>query len=150
MIQIALRRIRAVLTLAGSSRGSATPFVAILLPVLVAFVGLAHDGGSIFVAKREALNVATASARAGAAEVTEASLYQGRPRLAPTAASTASTFATSQGYRARASVFGGGDDKVWVEVQIDVSTLFLGLVGVNQVTVSEDAIAQVRSFAKDG
>lgn len=126
------------------------PFIAILLPILVAFAGLAFDGGSIFVAKREALNVATAAARAGAADVTEASLYAGRPELAPSAAGTAAGFATGQGYTAGASTFGGGNDKVFVAVQVDVPMVFLVFVGINQVTVSESAIAQVQTFALDG
>lgn len=133
-----------------SEEGALLPFVAILLPALVLFAGLAFDGGTIFVAKREALNVATAAARRGAADVTEDSLYQGRPELAPTAASTAQGFATSQGYRAVAGQVGGGDDKVWISVQTDVSTTFLTFVGINQVTVTESAVSQVQSFTKDG
>ncbi len=134
----------------GSDRGATLPFIAILLPVLVGFAGLAFDGGTIFVAKREALNVATASARRGAADVTEESLYNGRPELAPTAAATAAGFATSQGYNAGAATYGGNNDKVRVNVQVRVTLVFGAFVGINSVIVNESAIAQVQSFTRDG
>ncbi len=145
-----MRPIRTLRSWFRREEGATLPFIAILLPVLVAFAGLAFDGGTIFVAKREALNVATAAARRGAADVTEASLYNGRPELAPTAAATAADFATAQGYNAGAATYGGNDDKVFVSVQVSVDLVFGSFIGINQVIVNESAIAQVQSFTRDG
>ena len=108
---------------------------------------MAFDGGSIFVGKREALNVATAAARAGAADVTEASLYAGSPELAPTARDTARNFATGQGYLAGARI--EGNDKVVANVSVSVDLVFGNFIGITSVTVSESATAQVQSFALD-
>ena len=130
----------------GNERGAGLPFVALILPALVAFAGLAFDGGTIFVAKREALNVATAAARAGAADVTEASLYSGLPQLAPTAPATAGSFASNQGYLATVDFAGMDNNQVSVQVQIEVDLLFFPA----PVMVTGDAIAQVESFALDG
>ena len=129
--------------------GDTLPFILLMMPVFIAAVGLAYDGGTIFVAKREALNAASAAARAGAADITEESLYAGNPELAPTAGSTAAGFAAGEGYDAVGVSFNGSKTKVKVTVTQDVDMAFLTIVGLDTVTVNEESIARVEVFADD-
>ncbi len=124
-------------------RGGVAPFIALLLPIFVALAGLAYDGGQLFAARREAINVAAASARAGANDVDEASIYAGEPELARTALSTAESFATAQGVDT-ASASRIADDEIRVEVEQEVDLLFLGVVGIGSQTVTGSADARLR------
>lgn len=133
----------------GDDTGDTLPFILLLMPVLIAAVGLAYDGGSIFVAKREALNAASAAARSGAADITEESLYAGNPELAPSAGATAASFAAAEGYDAVGVSFNGSKTKVKVTVTQDVDMVFLTIVGLDSVTVEEESIARVEVFADD-
>ena len=124
-------------------RGGVGPFILMLLPIFVAFAGLAHDGSQLFAARREAINIAAASARAGANDVDESSIYAGDPELAPTAAQSAEFFANSQGVESASAQF-IADDEIRVEVEQQVDLLFLGIVGIGSQTVSGSADARLQ------
>lgn len=124
-------------------RGGISPFIMILLPVLVGFAGLAYDGGLLFAGRREATNVAAAAARAGTNDLAEESIYAGSPELAPTAAATAESFALGQGATtAVARIL--AVDLVEVEVTREVDMVFLSIFGVQTQTVSAIADSRVR------
>lgn len=94
----------------GSEHGGVLVYVMLMLPALVALAGLAYDGGMLFHARRETVNVAAASARAGAADLDQgAYLWDQSLVLNPSAPATAENFALSLGVdSARASVSTGG------------------------------------------
>ena len=126
-----------------SERGSISPFILLLLPALVGLAGLAYDGGNLFAARREAVNVAAAAARAGANDLDEASIYAGDPELAPSAIGTALAFAFGQGSDS-ASARQVDTDLLEVSVDRSVDMEFLGLFGIGSQTVSGTAQARVR------
>jgi Flp pilus assembly protein TadG len=121
--------------------GSISPFILILLPALVGLAGLAYDGGNLFAARREANNVAAAAARAGANDLDEPSIYAGDPRLAPSATTTALSFAFAQGADS-ASARQVETDLIQVQVDRRVDMEFLGLFGIGTLTVNGEAQAR--------
>lgn len=123
-------------------RGGVAPFVAILLPIFVALAGLAHDGGQLFAARRDAVNVAAAAARAGTNDIEESSIYAGNPILAPTALATAQAFANDEGADS-AVAQRIADDEIQVEVEMTVDLVFLGIVGIGSQTVTGTAEARL-------
>jgi Flp pilus assembly protein TadG len=126
-----------------SDPGSISPFIIILLPALVGLAGLAFDGGNLFTARREARNVASAAARAGANDILESSIYAGDPQLAPTASATAVTFAFAQGADA-ATASQVANDLIEVRVTRTVEMEFMDLFGIDAATVTGESQARVR------
>lgn len=124
-------------------RGGTLPFLVILLPAFVGFAGLVYDGGNLFAARREALNMATAAARAGANDLDEASIYAGEPELAPSAEITAAAFAHYQGATS-ATADATSTDLIEVTVTINVDLLLLDAFGLGTQTVTAVADARVR------
>lgn len=133
------RRTRAV----SDERGGIAPFILMLLPIFVGLAGLAHDGAQLFAAKRDVVNVAAASARAGANDIDEPSIYASDPTLAPTALTTALSFAVHNG---ALSATATRIDPVRVQVTATqtVDLTFLGLFGVGSQTVNGTADARLR------
>ena len=121
-----------------------------MIPSLVALAGLTYDGGQIFAARREANNVASAAARAGANVVTEDSLFLGQPALSPPdAVAEAEQFAVAQGMdTADADV--PQDHFLTIEVTDEFQTVFLAVIGIESITVEGSARATVRSAVEDG
>jgi uncharacterized membrane protein len=109
--------------------GSVTVMVAILAMALLLFVGLVYDGGRILTAKRRAINTAEQAARAGAQEVSIASVRAGGPhRLDPPAARAAAlTYLSQAGYSGTARVRA---DSIDVDVAWSQPMIILHLVGV--------------------
>lgn len=122
-------------------RGQALIWVALLLPLLLAVVGLALDGGIVFAARRQAQNAADAAARAGAQEIDidryretdEVVLddrwarYEARRYLA--------------GLGARDATVDIASNQVFVTVRREVPLSFLRLVGVESVRIEASAVA---------
>jgi Flp pilus assembly protein TadG len=108
--------------------GSVTAMVAILTIGLLLLVGLVYDGGRILTAKRRAINTAEQAARAGAQEVSIASVRAGgRHRLDPPAAQAAALAYLSQaGYSGTARVRA---DAIDVDVAWSQPTIILHLTG---------------------
>ncbi len=119
------------------------PFLVLLLPAFVGLAGLVYDGGNLFAARREALNMAAAAARAGANDLDEATIYAGDPALAPSAEITAAVFAHRQGATS-ATADALGPDLIEVTVTIDVDLLLLDAFGLGTQTVTAVADARVR------
>ena len=111
-----------------SEAGSVTAMVAILAIGLLLLVGLVFDGGRILTAKRRAINTAEQAARAGAQEVSIASVRAGGPhRLDPPAAQAAALAYLSQAsYSGTAHVRA---DSIDVEVAWSQPTIILRLTG---------------------
>jgi Putative Flp pilus-assembly TadE/G-like len=111
-----------------SEAGSVTAMVAILAIGLLLIVGLVYDGGRILTAKRRAINTAEQAARAGAQEVSIASVRAGGPhRLDPPAAQAAALAYLSQaGYSGAARVRA---DSIDVDVAWSQPTIILHLTG---------------------
>lgn len=126
-----------------SEDGSISPFIMILLPALIGLAGLAYDGGIIFAARREANSVAAAAARAGANDLDEPSIYAGNPELASSAPGTAMAFAFAQG-ATTATSRQVEHDLIEVDVTWTVDLEFMGLFGIDTVTVDGEAEARVR------
>lgn len=124
-----------------AERGATLSFVLVILAALMGLAGLAYDGASLFAANREALNTASAAARAGAGDVSETSIRDGRPELASSAEATAVAFLTRSGVRGEAARL--NVDRMEVTVRTDVEMLFLGLFGVGTQTVEATATARV-------
>ncbi|MEM9133658.1 MAG: pilus assembly protein TadG-related protein [Actinomycetota bacterium] len=138
------RRVRRLAVAARrDERGGTLPFLVILLPAFVGLAGLVHDGGNLFAARRHALDMASAAARAGANDLDEASIYAGDPELAPSAEITAALFANRQGATS-ATAEAHGTDLIEVTVTVDVDLLLLDAFGLGRQTVTAMADARVR------
>ena len=121
----------------------ALAWVAVMVPLFLATVGLAIDGGIVFAARREAQNAADAAARAGAMQVNLAR-YRATAgtwvELDPAqAAAAARAYLAMQGW-ADASVT-ATVQAVGVTTRRDVPLGFLNLVGISSVPVSATARA---------
>lgn len=127
-------------------RGATLVFYSVLFVGLAGFAGLAYDAGNLFAKRREAHNLASAAARAGANDVTEESVRAGRPEVAPSAASTAVQFVVAAGGRGNASTT--PPDLVEVTVELDVSFEFLGLFGISSATVDGASTARVEETTR--
>lgn len=127
-----------------NDRGSATPMLIILLLTMVLFVGLVADGGAIFAARREAQNSALAAARAGSNQVDTDSLFQGDPTLDSVKASAAITSAVIASGHTLVS-HSVSDVDATVTVSKTVPMRFFTILGIDNVTVTEDAKAQLLS-----
>lgn len=122
-------------------RGQALIWVALLMPILLAIVGLALDGGTVFAARRQAQNTADAAARAGAQEIDVAryratgevvlddgwARYEARRYVAGLGSSDATVDITS--------------NQVFVTVRRNVPLSFLKLIGVASVRIDASAVA---------
>jgi len=127
-----------------NDRGSSTPMLVILLLTMVLFVGLVADGGAIFTARREAQNSALAAARAGSNQVDTDSLFQGDPTLDSGKATAAVTSAVVASGHTLVSHSVSNVD-VSVTVSKSVPMRFFTILGISNVTVTEDAKAQLLS-----
>ncbi len=102
--------------------------------VLLAFVGLAIDGGSVYSQRRQMQNAADAGALAGAREI-----CWGNPA---NATSTARTYAiNNNGAEAAAVTLTRGGWGVDVVASENVATSFVRLIGINSIAVPAEAEA---------
>src|SRR4051794_32487841 len=130
-----------------AQRGQAIVWTAVMLPLFLAVVGLAIDGGLVFSARRELQNVADSAARAGAQQIDVQAYRQSRGRTvaldASAAGDVAAQYAANQGVSADAGIE-ADPLRVQVLVSRDVQTSFLRLVGVGTVRIEASATAEVR------
>ena len=128
-----------------SERGAADVFMLMLMALLIAFAGLTFDVGMAFNARREATNIATAAARAGANAVSTDALYQDGlaeidPGLALSAAAAAiPADASRTGWRIE------DNSELWIKIEMVHDTSILRIIGINQFTVSGEGIARVQN-----
>lgn len=127
--------------------GQALVLAAVMLPLFVAVVGLAIDGGIVFGARRELQNVADAAARAGAMQVDQRVYRASAGSVVvldqASARATAAEYLAEQpgGLEARIET---GAERVVVEVGREVPTGFLRIVGIERVRIGATAPAEVR------
>jgi len=132
---------------ADRERGGSDVFMMLVLTTLIMFAGLAYDMGMVFNAHREATNIASAAARAGANEVSVNALYgQGVAKIGPNAKSAA---------RAR---FPAGTTEVSIDISADETRIFvevsrthqpkiLSIFGFGAMVINGEADAQVANQA---
>lgn len=121
-------------------RGSLTVMFVILLVPLIAFAGLAFDGGQALAARREANDVAFSAARAGAQAAQGRALTGVAPEIDPAAAIAAATStANAAGWPGATVTIDGSSVTVSVTGTVDYA--LLPLVGVSGGTVTGTSTA---------
>ena len=136
-----------------AQRGQAIVWTAVMLPLFLAIVGLAADGGLVFSARRELQNVADAAARAGAQQIDVRAYRESRGRTVVldelaarrVADESAARQGTSRDIRIEVE-----PSRVQVGLSRDAPTSFLRLVGVDSVRVTAAATAEVRHGIERG
>lgn len=127
-------------------QGSATAFVAVAVTALLAMAGLVVDGGGKVRAVQRADRLAAEAGRAAGQQIELSTAIAGeRPRVDAAAAVTA-----AQRYLARADVAGdvtlAADRRsITIEVTTSARTVFLGLVGVDELTAHGSASVELVS-----
>jgi len=120
--------------------GNITAFAAILIIALLAAAGLVLDGAAARSAKLHAMDRAQAAARIGAQAIDLSAYRAGsRQRLDPVAADTAA--ATWLAHRHLTGTVHATARAVTVTVQAQRRTQLLGLLGIDQLTVTATATA---------
>ncbi len=122
--------------------GQALLWVALMLPLFLAIIGLALDGGALFAARRQVQNVADGAARAGAQQI-DIPHYRATGEIA--------LDRSLARYVARQYIAGSGeleatidtaDTQVIVAVRREVPLSFLKLVGVSHASIGATAVAR--------
>lgn len=130
-----------VRSLAREQRGQVSAFVVVLATACLLFAGLVLDGGLALAAKTRALGQAQGAARAGAQEL-DLRAYRTTVefRLNPTHAhASAHRYLTTVGATGTVHITG---NTVTVSVSTGVPTQLLGLVGINDITVTGSGQAE--------
>jgi Flp pilus assembly protein TadG len=128
------------------SRGQATIFLVMTLPLFLAVGGLALDAGHVYAQRTHLQSIADAAARAGAIQVDEAGLYSrgdGVVRLQPTAAREAAMYYAMYNGTLAEDVQ-ADEASVYVRMTQDVPTVFLRVVRVNSIQIRAEATARPR------
>lgn len=128
----------------GRDEGSALVWVLLLMPVLMALLGLIFDGGAAINGSQEADNVADQAARAGADQLDTTSVRAAQGLYGPADSARAANAAcayvavASPHMTCSASV---DADAVIVAVSATVQTQFFAVIGINELTVHGDGSA---------
>ena len=119
-----------------------------MMVALVSFAGLAYDAGMAFNARREATNIASSAARAGADEIDTDILYAfGQTVLdAGPARSTARAAVHTAGGRPL-EVRVRNPREIYVRVERTHTTVFLAAIGIDSFEVEGEATARVEGRA---
>lgn len=122
-------------------------YTALILPLMIVLLGLVVDGGFMFRGYRRAVNVASLSAQA-ASHAVDATHFSSTNRVQ---LDRARAFNLAQEYAARnsrgevslrrVSVWG---DRVLVEVEARVPTVFMRIVGISEVRLRAISLARPR------
>ncbi len=121
--------------------GTATLFILGLALAILAFTGLAVDGGLAFALRREAANIAEEATRAGVQQIDEAALRAGDVAVDPakaeaTTLARASALIADSGYTGRAEAAVCNGLRCTVLVRLERDTMLLGIVGKPHMTAS--------------
>lgn len=137
----------------GAQRGQAIVWAAVMLPLFLAVIGLAIDGGIVFDDRRALQGVADSAARAGAMQIDQntyrASAGQTIVLDQPSAQQVAVEYVSSQGTGMTATVT-TDSQRVVVTVQRSAPTSFLRIVGIDSVQISAQATAEVQHGITQG
>jgi putative Flp pilus-assembly TadE/G-like protein len=119
--------------------GSVTAFAVLTLVAVFSLIGLVLDGGTEVSAHQAAVDEAEQAARAGAGALSVDALRSGSIQLDDRqAVAVAEAFTMASGHPGTASVTG---QTVTVQVQYQVPTAILGVIGINSLQVSASASA---------
>ena len=128
--------------------GQALVFLTAVLPLFLAVIGLALDGGHLFAERADLQAIADASARAGAVRLDTARMYRegtGVVFLSPDdAASAARDYASYHGLTADQIDTNADDQLVTVQLHQDVPTVFVRVVRIDTVTIRASSTASAR------
>ena len=133
--------------------GQAIVWVAVMLPLFLAVIGLSIDGGLVFDARRELQNVVDAAARAGAMQIDERVYRESfgqRVVLDPGAAQAAAIDYIGMQPGHLSAFVSAEPQGVRVDAARDVPTSFLRLVGIETARVTATAVAEVRHGIERG
>ena len=134
--------------LAGRTRAQAMVFMTMMLPLFLAVVGLALDGGYLFAERATLQAIADASARAGAVHVDTARMYRegtGSVVLNPgDAVAAAQAYAQYQGLSPEEVQAQADDQVVAVQVSRTVPTVFVRIVNIDSLEIHAAATAHAR------
>ena len=129
-------------------QAQALVFLTAMLPLFLAVVGLALDGGHLFTERANLQAVADASVRAGAVRLDTARMYRegtGVVVLSPReAAAAARDYAAYHGLAPETIEAAADDQLVSIRVHQDVPTVFVRVVGIDTVTIRASSAAHAR------
>lgn len=120
---------------------SASVLVCLLIPVLILCIGLAVDGAAKAAADRRAEAVAAQAARAGL-DAAAPTLVAGGATAGTAVAAAQQVIAAHPDITGQAAV--GADGRLQVTTSTSVNTLFLGLVGIDQLPGRGSASVELR------
>jgi Putative Flp pilus-assembly TadE/G-like len=130
---------------ASRESGQVTVLILGLALVCIAVAGVAVDGTRAFLYRRTLQNAADASALAGAAEIDRGKYYStGGKAIAlehERALRAAERWLAARGLPIAASIHAGSED-VRVALRGEVATTFLNLIGVGELPVAVEAVAE--------
>src|SRR3972149_3039187 len=123
----------------GTSRegGQVLVWAAILLPLLIALVGLVFDGGLLFVEHRRARWAMDGAAVAAASEIDAARFAQfGQVKLTAESVAAARRFAQLNHPHLRVGHVYVQGNTIVVQGTVSIKPVFLGLIGVGEVQLA--------------
>ena len=125
-----------------AERGALGVFLAVLVPGLLLIIGLAVDGGAKVAATQRANAIADEAARAGGQALDVSAALAGDVRVDPAAAVVAAqNYLTRNGVQGAVTVVDG--DTLTVTTTITEPTAFLGLIGIQTMTVEGSGTADL-------
>ena len=134
--------------IAWRQQAQALVFLTAMLPLFLAVIGLALDGGHLFAERANLQAIADASVRAGAVRLDTARLYRegtGVVVLNPDEAATAARdYAAYHGLAPETIDATADDQVVSIAVHQDVPTVFVRVVGITTVTIRASSLAHAR------
>ena len=123
-------------------------FLTTMLPLFLAVIGLALDGGHLFAERANLQAVADASARAGAVRLDTARMYRegtGAVFLSPDdAAAAARDYASYHGLPPDSIEAVADDQVVAVQLHRDIATVFVKVVRIDSVIIRASSTASAR------
>lgn len=121
--------------------GTVTAFVTVVTLAMLMAAGLVLDGGTMLAARRQAIDVATGAARAGAQAVPPDALRRRERTVDPAAASAAArAHLRRSGHDGSVVVTG---DRVRVTVTVTQPLSLLRLVGLSNASISGEGEARI-------
>jgi hypothetical protein len=119
---------------------SLSPFIAVVVPALLVMIGLVVDGGAQAAASRRAEWVAAAAARAATDDTAAARLAGQTPDNAHAIAVARRIIEVEPGFSGEVSV---AANRVVVHITTTTPTVLLSLIGIQQLTASGSAEAEL-------
>ena len=125
-----------------AERGALGVFLAVLVPGMLLTIGLAVDGGAKVAATQRANAIADEAARAGGQALDVSAALAGQVRVDPASAvAAAQDYLHRNGVQDAVTVVDG--DTLTVSTTITEPTTFLGLIGIQTMTVEGSGTADL-------